>query len=79
MIKDKNGIDWNTFDDKYKYGRFIYKVETTEIKVIPQSNAPVTFTRNRFKVVPAFDLSLRENKIKFFNNAFGTEYYYDEI
>lgn len=68
MVKDKNGIDWNTFDDKYKYGRFVYKVETEGTAIV--KGKEVKFTRNKFTVVPAFDLTQSENKDKFFDEAF---------
>lgn len=72
MALTEKGIDWNKFEDKYKYGRFVYKVATTETKIIPKvaSVGPITFTRNKFTVVPAFVLSNEEGKDKFYNEAF---------
>lgn len=68
MVKAHNGMDWNAFNDKYKYGRFVYKVETTGTTVV--KGETITFTRNKFNVVSAFDLTQPENKQKFFDNAF---------
>lgn len=62
MCNDRCIVDWNMFEDKYKYGRFIAKEETTQTKVV--KGETVTFTRNKFKVFDSFLLS--DNKEKFF-------------
>lgn len=65
----EKGIDWNAFDDKYKYGRFVYKVETDGEAVMPNGET-VTYTRNKFTVSSAFELTDKENRNKFFNIIF---------
>lgn len=69
MCLDKKGIDWNKFEDKYKYGRFVYKVETEGETTLP-SGETITYTRNKFTVLPAFELTNAENRTKFFNIIF---------
>lgn len=73
MLFNRKGINWNTFIPDYRLGRFVYKVETTETKIVPEvgSVGPITFTRNKFTVVPAFDLTVSENRDKFFDKAFS--------
>ena len=73
MLFNRKGINWNTFIPDYRLGRFVYKVETTETKIVPEvgSVGPITFTRNKFTVVPAFDLTASENRDKFFDKAFS--------
>ena len=73
MVKEFNGIDWNTFENKYKFGRFVYKVETTETKMIPQLNNTITYTRNKFTPMPAWDLTTEEGKVKFIEKTFKFE------
>jgi len=73
MVKEFNGIDWNTFENKYKFGRFIYKVEITETKMIPQLNNTITYTRNKFTPMPAWDLTTEEGKTKFIEQTFKFE------
>ena len=73
MVKEFNGIDWNTFENKYKFGRFVYKVETTETKMIPQLNNTITYTRNKFTPMPAWDLTTEEGKLKFIEKTFKFE------
>jgi len=70
LCKAKSGVDWCAFADQYRFGRFVYKKETTESRLIPQSNAPITFTRSKFTVIPAFDLTLDENRERFMKEAF---------
>ena len=73
ILFNRKGINWNTFIPDYRLGRFVYKVETTETKIVPEvgSVGPITFTRNKFTVVPAFDLTVPENRDKFFDKAFS--------
>ena len=69
MTFEKTGIDWNDFNPKYKYGRFIFKVP--EIGVAKDNNGnDVEYTRNRFVPSAAFVLSTEEGKEKFYNEAF---------
>ena len=69
MCLEKNGVDWNAFEDKYKYGRFIYKIETKGTTTLPNGEE-IEFVRNKFQVVPAFNLTTNENKNLFFYVAF---------
>lgn len=62
MCIDRCIVDWNMFEDKYKYGRFIAKEVTTQTKVV--KGETVIFARNKFKVFDGFLLS--NNKEKFF-------------
>lgn len=62
LCKEKGIVDWNKFEDKYKYGRFIYKKLTSYTKDI--KGETVAFVRNKFAVFDAFPLT--ENKEKFF-------------
>ena len=73
MLFNRKGINWNTFIPDYRLGRFVYKIETTETKIVPEigSVGPIIFTRNKFTVVPAFDLTASENRDKFFDKAFS--------
>ena len=73
MVKAHNGIDWNAFNPMYKYGRFIYKIESTGTATNKRTGEVTTFIRNKFTVVPAFDLTIQENKQSFFDNAFPKE------
>lgn len=49
MVIEKNGIDWNTFNDEYKYGRFVYKVMTEFSTTLPNGEM-TNYTRNRFTI-----------------------------
>ena len=69
MTLNEKGIDWNKFEDKYKYGRFVYKIETTGVAKDNKGN-DVEYVRNKFTVVPAFVLSNEEGKNKFYDEAF---------
>lgn len=60
LIKEKN-IDWNTFSDGVKYGRFVYKQE------VEITNGKNTFKRNKWFVHNAFPLFGEGNKEKFFS------------
>ena len=75
MCKNESGIDWNSFEDIYKYGRFVYKFPEHFSKTL-SNGTNVEFERNKFKVVPAFLLS--ENKEQFFeiinNSIKNTDY-----
>lgn len=62
MCNDRCIVDWNMFENRYKYGRFIAKEETTQTKVV--KGETVTFTRNKFSIIEAFPLN--DNKDKFF-------------
>ena len=59
-LKQTNGVDWETFDDGLKYGRFVYRVETTGI-----SPDGTTYTRNKFQVHEAFPISTEEGRQRF--------------
>jgi len=69
MTLNEKGIDWNKFEDKYKYGRFVYKIETTGVAKDNKGNV-VEYVRNKFTVIPAFVLSNEEGKNKFYDEAF---------
>lgn len=71
MVFDKKGINWNTFIPDYKFGRFVYKVETTGTAKDNKGN-DVEYVRNKFTVLPALDLTTEYGKDKFFEHAYGT-------
>lgn len=71
MLIDEKGIDWNTFIPDYKFGRFVYKVETMGTAKDNKGN-DVEYTRNKFTVLPAFELNTEYGKDKFFEHAYGT-------
>jgi len=70
MVVEKNGIDWNTFDNKYKYGRFVYKIEKQMTTTLPTGET-IEYTRNKFTPNAAWDISTEEGKKKFFEIAFN--------
>ena len=70
MVLEQKGIDWNTFIPDYKFGRFVYKIETKGIAKDNKGN-DVEYTRNKFTVVPALDLSQEYGKDKFFEHAYN--------
>lgn len=72
MVAEKNGIDWYAFDNKYKYGRFVYKVEKQMTTTLP-SGETIEYTRNKFTPVGAWDLTTEEGKIKFIEHTFKFE------
>ena len=69
MVLEQKGIDWNSFIPDYKFGRFVYKVETTG-KAKDNKGNDVEFTRNKFTVLPALDLTTDYGRNKFFEHAF---------
>lgn len=63
LLKNEKDIDWNTFPDRLKYGRFIWKrnvlmnnVETGEV-----------YHRNKWVIEPAWLLAEEDGKKKFFD------------
>lgn len=69
FCKEKSGKDWNVIGDEYKYGRFVFKSEVEGTATLPNGQV-VNFTRNKFNVVPAFELTEDMNRYKFFDIAF---------
>ena len=63
LVKN-HGIDWNTFEDGKKYGRFIVKQRQEFEKTI--NNETVKFQRNKFNVITGSSLSEEKNKERFF-------------
>lgn len=63
MCNDRCIVDWNLFEDKYKYGRFVYLVEKEGEATTPDGEV-VKYLRNSFEVSPAF--KLQDDKEKFF-------------
>lgn len=69
LLKEKEGIDWYNYPDKYRFGRFIYKVQTVcHNTVNGQDNE---FIRNKFTVIPAFELAEDNGKTMFCDIAFN--------
>ena len=60
LLKEKQGIDWNDFDDGKKYGRFIYKETVTM-----NSEQYGTFERDKFVIHSAWVLNDENGKEKF--------------
>ena len=67
MVKEIKGLDWNELEDKYKYGRFVYKTETEGKTTLPNGET-INYTRNKFTVHPAPQLN--EDRDFFFNIAY---------
>lgn len=74
QVLKETGINWDMFDDQYKYGRFIKSVTTSLNKQLP-SGESVDFVRNKFIVMPAFDLKGYNSREEFFNIAFKSLYH----
>lgn len=72
MVIEKTGIDWYTFPNKYKYGRFVYKVKKQMTTTLP-SGKTVEYIRNKFTLVGAWDLTTEEGKNKFIEHTFKFE------
>ena len=72
MLFNYKFINWNTFDDKYKYGRFVYKVEKDFTTTLPNGET-INYTRNKFTPVGAFDLTQEGAKDKFYNLVFNQD------
>lgn len=62
LLKSEKSIDWNTFPDSYKYGRFIYK------KNVLMNNIETNEVYHRYKwlIHPAFPLMDEYGREKFF-------------
>ena len=63
-LKNEKGVDWESFDDGLKYGRFIYR--ETEHKT---SSDGKPFERMKFHIHPAFSINTPENKQQFLINT----------
>ena len=61
-LKETNGVDWNTFPEGLKYGRFVYRMETTG-----RSPEGTEYKRMKFTVKDAFPLNTPEGKERFKN------------
>lgn len=72
MCNDRHIVDWNMFEDKYKYGRFVYKVEKELTTTLPNGET-INYTRNKFTPVSAFDLTQEGAKDKFYNLVFNQD------
>jgi len=72
MCNDRQIVDWNMFEDKYKYGRFVYKVEKELTTTLPNGET-INYTRNKFTPVGAFDLTQEGAKDKFYNLVFNQD------
>lgn len=61
----KHNIDWNSFDNDKKFGRFVYRIEKHEKKEI--NGEIIEFLRSQFKVFPlSFMLTEESGKNYFF-------------
>ena len=72
MCNDRHIVDWNMFEDKYKFGRFVYKVEKELTTTLPNGET-INYTRNKFTPVSAFDLTQEGAKDKFYNLVFNQD------
>jgi tRNA(His) 5'-end guanylyltransferase len=61
LLLDEKGIDWNTYEDGKKYGRFIYK----EIEHFHNDKLNTDYDRTVWKEHPAFPIMGNEGKEKF--------------
>lgn len=64
-LLDNHGIDWNTFSDGKKYGRFVVRKEEFLTKVV--KGETIIYVRNKFRVIDGFPLTEEEYKELFFN------------
>ena len=60
ILKEERNIDWHTFDDKVKYGRFIYKE-----KELFNSEQYGEYMRNVCKIHPGFPINDEEGRQRF--------------
>lgn len=65
LLKERHGIDWNSYKEGLKYGRFVYRESITFQKEI--NDEIVEFERNAFAVHNGFDLTIEENLNKLKN------------
>jgi len=72
MCKEQKGVDWNTFSDGKKYGRFVYKVQKQMSTTLPNGKN-INYVRNKFTPTNAWDLTTEEGKEKFMEYAFKFE------
>lgn len=66
LVEEMKALDWNELEDKYKYGRLVYKTETEHTVVV--RGETVNYKRNKFTAHAASQLN--ENKELFFNLVF---------
>ena len=64
-LLEKHGVDWNTFSEGKKYGRFIVRKEEFFTKEI--NGEVIPFSRNKFNIIDGFPLNEEGNKEKFFD------------
>lgn len=63
LLLDEKGIDWNTYDDDKKYGRFIWK----ELKTLTNPENGEEYQRYKWVVHPAFPLTDVNGKEAFYD------------
>lgn len=63
MLKNEKGIDWNKYLPDEQYGRFIARQGKMFTKLV--NGEEVTFTRNKFEIMPGIPLNEENNKEKF--------------
>lgn len=66
LLLEKTNVDWDSFDDGKKYGRFIYKVERDFVTEIANGKE-ISYKRSRFEANNGFDLTIPENREKLKN------------
>lgn len=62
LLLDEKGIDWNTYDDGKKYGRFVYR----EKEHYFNEKLNTEYDRTVWNIHPAFPIMGKEGKEKFF-------------
>lgn len=65
LLKIKENIDWENYEDGEKYGRFIVKQMKHNVKYVEALKQTVEFDRPTWTVIPAFPLMFDNNKQKF--------------
>ena len=70
MLYDQKDIDWDSFETGKRIGRMIMK---TEVKRLNQDG--IEFTRNKFTILPALDLNVKESRNIILTNIFQTGMY----
>lgn len=62
LLKEKEGVDWNTLPDEMKYGRIVRKEE------VDMGDADVAVVRKKWVITSGIDLTNSEERSKFIEN-----------
>jgi len=62
-LKAEKGVDWHSFDDSLKFGRFIYKEDI--MMTSPCENGTMEYMRHPWIIHPAFCLTNEDGRARF--------------